>query len=201
MFYGGGMGHMGGNGPIKYGSNNRHIQEMIVRQAQSAGVDPRVMLALIAIETGGTFNPYSRNPSGAAGLGQIMPENWKAMGLNAQTVFDPVKNIQATIKMTKSNIAYFRKQVGRLPSAEELYLLHQQGAGGATALLKHSGSRAVDALKTLTVYGSGRRSALEAVRQNLPTAQRSRAGSISAGEFAGFWLNQARSKLRKYGFY
>lgn len=175
---------------------------MIVRQAQANGIDPRIMLALVAIETGGTFNPNSRNASsGAAGLGQIMPENFKAYGLNAQTVYDPVKNIQATIKMTKGNMAYFRKQTGRMPSAEELYLMHQQGAGGATALLKHSDSRAVDALNTLTVYRSGKRSAFQAVRQNLPSKQRAQASSISAGAFAGQWLNKAHSALKKYGFY
>lgn len=197
------MGQIGGNGTITYTNHNRHIQDMIVRQARVADIDPSLMLALVAIETGGTFDPRSHNASGAAGLGQIMPENWKALGLNKQTVYDPLKNIQATIKMTKSNIAYFQRQTGRMPSAEELYLMHQQGAGGATALLRHAhtNTSAVDALKTLAVYRSGRRSAVEAVRQNLPSQHRGRAHTISASEFAGFWLNQARNKLKQYSIY
>ena len=39
----------------------RAIQEMIVRESIKAGVNPRVMLMKVDIETGGTFDPWSRN--------------------------------------------------------------------------------------------------------------------------------------------
>ena len=71
-----GNGHSGvsSNGPLKLTNvtsarsnysgrtyNPRAIQEMIISESMKAGVNPRVMLMKVDIETGGTFDPWARN--------------------------------------------------------------------------------------------------------------------------------------------
>ena len=67
----------------------RAIQEMIVRESIKAGVNPRVMLMKVDIETGGTFDPWARNSkTNASGLSQIMPANFGKYRLNGSNVLD-----------------------------------------------------------------------------------------------------------------
>ncbi|HEY3248919.1 MAG TPA: lytic transglycosylase domain-containing protein [bacterium] len=66
------------------------------------GVDPRLMMALIAIESG--FHPAARSPVGAYGLGQLMPATWRAMGVHPA---DPVANIYASVRVLRANMDRF----------------------------------------------------------------------------------------------
>jgi soluble lytic murein transglycosylase-like protein len=66
------------------------------------GVDPRLMMALIAIESG--FHITARSPAGAYGLGQLMPATWRAMGVHPA---DPVANIYASVRVLRGNLDRF----------------------------------------------------------------------------------------------
>ncbi len=66
------------------------------------GVDPRLMMALIAVESG--FHPTARSPVGAYGLGQLMPATWRAMGVHPG---DPVANIYASVRVLRANMDRF----------------------------------------------------------------------------------------------
>lgn len=208
----------GGNGVIQYGSatrstyggqialtgkhsavsrhsgrsyNPRAIQEMIVNKARAAGLDPRLMLMIVHNETGGTFDPWSRNSkTGAAGLTQFMPANVSrgVYGLNAGNVYNPEKNIEAGIARVKDNMRYFRSRMGRQAAAEELYLMHQQGAAGAIALLSQPSRLASDALAKFYKPGVN----VKAVTQNGGRAD------WSAGRFAGMWLEKGRRLMNHY---
>ncbi|HEV8354923.1 MAG TPA: lytic transglycosylase domain-containing protein [bacterium] len=66
------------------------------------GVDPRLMMALIAIESG--FQITARSPVGAYGLGQLMPATWRSIGVHPA---DPVANIYASVRVLRSNLDRF----------------------------------------------------------------------------------------------
>ncbi len=65
-------------------------------------VDPRLMMALIAVESG--FQITARSPAGAYGLGQLMPETWRAMRVHPG---DPVANIYASVRVLRGQLDRF----------------------------------------------------------------------------------------------
>ncbi len=65
-------------------------------------IDPRLIMALIAIESG--FRIQVQSPAGAYGLGQLMPDTWRAMGVDPA---DPVGNIYATARVLRAHLDRF----------------------------------------------------------------------------------------------
>lgn len=65
-------------------------------------VDPRLVMAVIAVESG--FHIAAQSPAGAYGLGQLMPSTWRAMGINPA---DPVANIYASIRVLRGQLDWF----------------------------------------------------------------------------------------------
>lgn len=84
------------------------------------------------VESGGDPNAINPN-SGAAGKYQFIPSTAKAYGLSDPT--DPVQAENAMQRFTADNARTLASRLGREPSPSELYLAHQQGAGGALKLL------------------------------------------------------------------
>lgn len=111
---------------------------------QANGLPAGYMNAMAMIESGG--NPLAYNAgSGAAGLYQFVPKTAKAYGIT-----DPYDVQQASAgaaALAVDNARQFQKKMGRAPEARELYLMHQQGSGGAPALLKNPNMSAVEALR------------------------------------------------------
>lgn len=66
------------------------------------GVEPELMMALIAIESG--FHITARSPAGAYGLGQLMPATWQSIGIHPA---DPVANIYASVRVLRGNLDRF----------------------------------------------------------------------------------------------
>lgn len=130
------------------------------------------------IESGG--NPNAKNPtSSAGGLFQQIDSNAKAFGVTNR--FDPVQSTEGAVKFAKQNQGILREALGREPTAAELYLAHQQGAGGARSLLTRSAEPA------LTV--------LESIYNNKTTAKNAllnNGGSqaMTAGDFANIWIKK-----------
>lgn len=121
------------------------------------------------IESGG--NPNAQNPNSSAGGGfQFIDSTAKAYGLIDKT--DLVASADAAARLARDNAAALRGVLGRDPTAAELYLAHQQGGGGASALLSNPNARAVD------VVGA------DAVRLNGGDP------NMTAGEFANLWLGK-----------
>ena len=115
------------------------------------------MNAVSGVESNG--NPLAYNKSGAAGMFQLMPSTSKAMGVTDP--YDVQQSAAATAKLAVDNARYFNKTVGRPEEGRELYLLHQQGMGGGTALMKNPNLSAVEALSR-----GGQKNASQAVLQN-----------------------------------
>ena len=73
---------------------------------QKAGLDPTLILAIMAIES--SFNPFAQSPVGAQGLMQVMTkihnEKYEAFGGN-HAAFDPVTNLRVGVQVLKECIA------------------------------------------------------------------------------------------------
>jgi len=65
---------------------------LIVRQAQRRRLNPRLLKAVIAAESG--FDPRARSPRGALGLMQVLPSTAREMGVYG-SLEDPANNIAA----------------------------------------------------------------------------------------------------------
>ena len=194
--FGSGQTQQSGAPKGQYTASNlrRHNQQIIAEEARKAGIDPSIMLAMAHIETGGSFDERAKNPgSSASGLFQFMKGTRGRYGLDGNTVFDARKNAAAGARMLNENRAFFRKRFGREPSAGELYLMHQQGAGGASALLSNPNALAIDVLTR--AHNGNRRLAAEIIRKNGGRMD------MSAGQFSSRWINKGDALQVAYGGY
>ena len=92
-----------------------------------------------------SLDPNAQNPdSSAGGLFQFLDAT--AAEFNLTDKFDPVQASNAAAKLASRNAKILAGVLGRQPTAGELYLAHQQGAGGASVLLDpaNQDKRAVD---------------------------------------------------------
>lgn len=104
------------------------------------------------IESGG--NPKAKNPkSSAKGLYQFVDKTAMQYGLDDP--FDPAKATKAFDALAADNYATLEKKLGRAPTEAELYLAHQQGAGGAAKLLENPDAMAVDVVGEKQVLLNG----------------------------------------------
>lgn len=121
------------------------------------------------IESSG--NPHAKNPhSSAAGLFQFTRGTAKQYGLTDP--FDAAASTNAAGQLAADNARMLRSSLGREPTAGELYLAHQQGAGGAVKLLSNPNAPAVEAVGRQAVLNNGGNP------------------NMTAGEFANKWINK-----------
>lgn len=114
-----------GNVP-RYPANSASFGELARLTAERHGMDPKLVKAVIAVESG--WNPRAVSPKGAAGLMQLMPETARRYGV--QDVFDPQENVEAGTRYLKWLIDLFR---GNLQLALAAY------NAGEEAVMKHNG--------------------------------------------------------------
>jgi len=70
------------------------MAETIFAESKKANIDARLVTALICKES--TFNSKAVSASGALGLGQLLPQTAKEVGVNDP--FDPTQNIKGTVE-------------------------------------------------------------------------------------------------------
>lgn len=80
----------------------RVIAAAILGFSRQYNLDPRLVAAVIAVESG--FSPTARSHKGARGLGQLMPETAAALGVHPD---DPVQNIYGTVRVLRGNLDHF----------------------------------------------------------------------------------------------
>lgn len=153
------------------------VGQVITDAANRYGVSPDALMRVAMIESGG--NPAAKNPnSSAGGLFQFIDSTARQYGLSNK--FDAAQSADAAARLMRDNATYLRKTLNREPTAGELYLAHQQGAGGAAKLLANPNALAVDVI------------GYEAVRLN------GGAPGMTAGQFAEKWtrkMDGASAKL------
>ena len=90
-----------------YNPRLSHDQSVAIGQAllgysRHFNVDPRLVVALVVVESG--FQPAARSRAGAIGLGQLMPATARALGVEA---WDPVQNLYGAIRYLRGNLDRF----------------------------------------------------------------------------------------------
>jgi hypothetical protein len=90
----------------------RHLrrlhQPLVVEAAELAarafGLDAGSMIAVAACETGGTFDPYSRNASsGALGAWQFLPSTWRSTPFASWSPTNPFAAALATAQIVRAD--------------------------------------------------------------------------------------------------
>lgn len=104
------------------------------------------------IESGGGRNTFNKL-SGAAGDFQFIPSTAKQYGLS--NPYDTEAAADAAARLAADNRAALIKAGIQDPTADQLYLAHQQGSGGATKLLTNPNARATDLLGANAVNWNG----------------------------------------------
>lgn len=77
----------------------------IVRDATSAGIDPRLVVAVVATES--SFDRTARSSSGAMGLGQLMPGTAADDGVSNADDID--QNIRGTVLTLSGNLRHYAR--------------------------------------------------------------------------------------------
>lgn len=121
------------------------------------------------IESRGDVNAVNPN-SGAAGPFQFISSTARQYGLD--NPHDLRASADAAARLARDNASVLRSRLGRDPTAAELYLAHQQGAGGAAKLLANPNARAADLVGKKAVEWNGGRP------------------DMTAQEFANLWLRK-----------
>lgn len=117
--------------------------------------------------------------TGAQGPFQFIPSTAKQYGL--KDPFNPAAAADAAARLAADNKAALSRMLGRAPTDPELYLAHQQGSGGAAALLANPTLSARDALMTTTKYRDDPAAAARAIRVNGGNPD------APASAFTGMW--------------
>lgn len=117
-----------------------------------------------------SLDPMNKNKnSSAEGLFMFTDATAKEYGVDK---YDWKSSSDGAARLAKDNFNNLTQMLGRAPTAAELYLAHQQGAGGAASLLKNPTKLAKD------VVGS------DAVRLNGGKLD------MTAEEFANVWIRK-----------
>lgn len=84
------------------------IAESVVSFSVGYGVDARLIMSIIMVESG--FNPYATSRKGAMGLGQLMPKT--AAGLGVRSAYDSAENLYGMIKHVRRLLDKYYAQTG-----------------------------------------------------------------------------------------
>jgi Transglycosylase SLT domain len=144
------------------------IQSAVDATTTKYGLSPTFLSKLVDIESSG--NPNAVSSTGATGLTQFTKGTWSKYGQGDRR--DINANLDAAARYALDNKRYLESELGRPVTDGELYLAHQQGAGGALALLKNPNARAGDVVNPRNI----------AVNGGNP--------NMTAGEFASKWTGK-----------
>jgi hypothetical protein len=130
---------------------------------------------LAGVESAGGYK-LTTSKSSAGGIYQFTDGTGKQYGLNSfDDKNDAGKATNAAIRLTLDNYKQLKNVLGRDPTPGELYLAHQQGAGGVEKLLANPDRLAATAV------------GLKAVENNLPKSLQGRAATMTSAEFMQYW--------------
>lgn len=166
---------------------NKKIDSIIDGAAAEHGVDPALMRTYAKIESGG--DPSNQTGS-YKGLFQLSAAEFRKYG-GTGDIFDPQANAQAAARKLKAESDELAAKLGRQPTPTELYMVHQQGEGGAAA---HAANPDAPAWKnmhsTAEGRGKGEAWAKRAIWGNIPDADKKEFGTVenvTSKDFLELW--------------
>jgi hypothetical protein len=89
------------------------ISGIVAKLAPRYGIDPRLAMAIISVESG--FNARAVSEKNARGLMQLMPQT--AQRFRVENVFDPEDNIKGGLSYLRWLLAYFKGDVSLVAAA------------------------------------------------------------------------------------
>ena len=93
--------------------DKQKIAELVHRMAPRYGIDPRLALAVIAVES--NFNALARSVKDARGLMQLIPET--AARFNVRDRYDVKENVRGGLSYLRWLLAYYRGEVALAAAA------------------------------------------------------------------------------------
>jgi len=138
---------------------------------QRAGLDPTLILAIVAIES--RFNPFAQSPVGAQGLMQVMTrvhdDKYESFGGN-HAAFDPISNLRVGVQVLKECIA----RAGSVQEGLRFYvgaaLLDSDGGYAARVLSEQAHLKAVSQGRSVPVTASNQSPAVREAEARVPDA-------------------------------
>ena len=171
------------------GGYSPSVEAALAKASAQSGVPLDTLRTFTRIESGGD----PRNVTGSyKGLFQLSNGEFAKHG--GGNIFDPEHNAMAGARKIASESAGFESKYGRQPTPAEIYLIHQQGEGGAAA---HWANPDQPAWQSMASTGEGRRKgeswAKQAIWGNVPDDQKRQFGSvgnITSKQFTDLWANK-----------
>jgi hypothetical protein len=112
------------------------ITNSILYFSQVNQIDPRLIVAMIVAES--DFDIYSHSNKGAMGLGQLMPETARGMGVTDP--YDPVQNIAASVTILRNRLDDYGGPLGAgVIPYDKLALVMAAYNAGSGAVQKYHG--------------------------------------------------------------
>jgi hypothetical protein len=131
---GGGASPTPAAAPVADAGTSAPLSSAISAASSKYGVDPSYLTRVANVESGGDVNAANPNSS-ARGPFQFINSTAQQYGLTNPN--DPVASADAAARLTLDNKNALTQALGREPTQGELYLAHQQGAGGAIKILQN----------------------------------------------------------------
>ncbi len=126
---------------------------------QKNGLPAGYLARTMQIESGG--RNLGPNSAGAEGYFQFIPSTADRMGVNPRDLYS---SADGAGRLAAESARYLRTGLGRDPTAAELYLAHQQGAGGAMKLLTNPNENAASLVGTKAIIQNGGREDMTAAQ-------------------------------------
>jgi len=153
---------------IDLNASQKEVLEVIELVALERDINLLDFVAVGWIES--RLDANARNPrSTASGVFQFIRSTANSYGLDDP--FDLEANVRAAANLWLDNGNALIKGLGRKPTGAEMYLAHQQGAGGALRLLKANDSARNEVGEAAVNLNGGR-------------------SSISSSEFVNLWADK-----------
>lgn len=166
------------------------VESALENAAREHGVDRTLLDTFTRIESGGR---HDARTGSYKGLFQLSDEEFTKHGGQGDP-YDPNENARAGARKIRAETDAFTKQYGRQPTAAELYMIHQQGVGGAAA---HWGNPDAPAWQNMFSTGEGQRKgpnwAKRAIWGNIPQDMKRQFGSVdnvTSRDFTDMWAKK-----------
>jgi soluble lytic murein transglycosylase-like protein len=102
----------------------------VIRESDAAGLDARLVVALVAVES--RWRASAISPAGAVGLGQLMPRTARSLGVDP---FDPIANVHGTV----THLATLLHGYERYPPVKRYELALGAYNAGSGAIARYGG--------------------------------------------------------------
>lgn len=147
--------------------------------SQRYGADEDTLARTAALERPAPGGRVTNATSGATGDFQFIPATARQYGVNA---LDATSSADGAARLQNDNRQALTESLGRAPTPSEIYLAHQQGAAGASALIMHPDMPAIAALSL--AYPNDQQKARAAILNNGGSAD------MSAADFVDKWTGK-----------